>query len=377
MAKKEIAPELEEAVGVAEAQDAQENIQPGGVGSGLHLDDGSKKEETNEGLRKAAIFLVTLEEDVAAEVFKKLSDQEAKILSQEIVRLGFVDNEQIQAVLEEFRELFSISGVIREGGADHAFNLLRKSFPPDTANRIINLLAEEQQPRAFEFLKNAEVESLYPYLQEEHPQTIALVLAHMEPAKAASMLGRLPPDRQSDIVKRVATIEHTSPEAIKQVELGLKKYMSSLSFEEFQEVGGVKTCAEILNVLDRSVEKSILEALESDDPGLSDEIKKLMFVFDDIAGIDDRGIQAILKEVENKQLALGLKSATPELQEKILSNMSTRAAESVKEEIEFLGPVRVSDVQEAQQAIVEIARRLEEAGEIVIAGHGGEGEMIE
>ena len=191
------------------------------------------------------------------------------------------------------------------------------------------------------------------------------------------MLGRLPPDRQSDIVKRIATIEHTSPEAIKQVELGLKKYMSSLSIEEFQEVGGVKTCAEILNVLDRTVEKSILESLESDDSGLSDEIKKLMFVFEDIANVDDRGIQAILKEVENKQLAFALKSSTPELQEKILSNMSARAAESVKEEMEFLGPVRVSDVQESQQAIVEVARRLEEAGEIVIAGRGGEGELIE
>ncbi len=335
------------------------------------------EESRLDALRKAAIFLVTLEEDVAAEVFKRLSDREAKILSQEIVRLGFIGNEQIEGVLEEFRKLFRVTGVVREGGTERAANILRRSFPPETANRIIRLLSEDTHSHPFEFLKNAEVESLYPYLQEEHPQTLALVLSYMEPRKAAAVLRRLPPERQSDIVKRIATIEQTSPEAIKQVELGLKKYLSSLSMEEFQEVGGVKTCAEILNVLDRTVERSILENIEDDDSELADHIKKLMFVFEDIAKVDDRGVQAVLKEVDNKQLALALKSASEELKEKIFSNMSQRAAESVKEEIEFLGPVRVSDVQEAQQAIVAIVRRLEEAGELVIAGRGGEGELIE
>jgi len=351
-----------------------------GLGAGDQLDAAGlnpASEVADEGLRKAAIFLVTLEEEVAAEVFKRLSDKEAKILSQEIIRLGFVDNAHVEKVLEEFQELCRISSVIREGGADHAFNLLRKSFPPETANRIIKLLAEEQQPHPFEFLKNADVESLFPYLQEEHPQTVALVLSYMEPQQSAAILGRLSPERQGDIVRRIAMIEHTSPEAIKQVEIGLKKYLRSATFEDFQEVGGVKTCAEILNVLDRNVEKTILENLEAEDTELTDKIKKLMFVFDDITNVDERGIQAVLKEVDNKQLALALKSATPELRDKILANMSQRAAAAVKEEIEFLGPVRVADVQEAQQSIVEIVRRLEESGEIIIAGRGGEGELIE
>ena len=377
MAKKDIAPEIQEAVDVASVGEPG-TLQSFGLGSGLHFDDDVTGDPVaDEGLRKAAILLVTLEEEVASEVFKRLSDKEAKILSQEIIRLGFVDNEQLQNVLEEVREFFGISGVAREGGADHAYNLLRKSFPSDTADRIINLLAEDDQQHPFEFLKNAEVESLYPYLQEEHPQTIALVLAHMEPGKAASVLGRLPADSQSDIVKRIATIEHTSPETIKQVESGLKKSMSSLSFGEIQDVSGVKACAEILNVLDRRVEKTVLESLETDDSELSNEIKKLMFVFEDVVGIDDRGIQAILKEVDNNQLALALKTSTPELQEKILSNMSTGESKALKKEMEFLGPVRVSDVQDAQQGIVEIARRLKEAGEVVIAGRGGEGGLIE
>jgi flagellar motor switch protein FliG len=330
-----------------------------------------------EGLRKAAILLIALDEDVAAEVLGQLGEEEAKLLSREILNLGLVDKSQVAKVVREFQKLINLSEFIKAGGAEHAFNLLKKSFPPDVANQIIRMLSKDRLDLPFDFLKKLEIETLLPFIQNEHPQTIAVILSHLEPAQAAGILSKLPQESQSDIVRRIAMLDHTSPEAIKHVERGLQKSLSSMAFEEFQEVGGVKSCAEILNVLDRTLQSDILDNLDQDNTDITEEIRKLMFVFEDILRVDDRGVQGVLKEVENKTLALALKGASEALQGKILSNMSSRAADAIREEISFLGPVRVADVQAAQQSIVDIVRRLEDAGEVIIAGRGGEGAMIE
>jgi flagellar motor switch protein FliG len=328
------------------------------------------------GLQKAAILILSLDEETASLLLKSLSDSEAELITREIAKMGVIDKDQITTVLKEFTELTRVQEFIREGGTEQAVKLIKKAFPAATAQRLTRLLEMQKQSIPFGFLKNAEADSLHTFLQEEHPQTIALVLSYVEPAKAAEVLSKLPTERQLDIVKRIAHLEHTSPEAIKHVETGLEKHLTSLAFEELQDVGGVKTVAEILNVIDRNTEKAILENLAADSQGLVDEIKKLMFVFEDVVQVDDKGVQNVLKEVDNKKLALALKTASAALKEKVFKNMSQRAAEMVKEEIGFLGPVRVADVESAQQEIVDIVRRLEESGEVIILGRGAESELV-
>lgn len=328
------------------------------------------------GLRKAAILLLALDNDVAAEVFQSLPDDEIEAVSQEIARLGMVNKDELVAVLEEFRDMTTVQGFIREGGYDHAIELIQSSLPKAKANKLVRLLEAQRQAVPFHFLEQAEAEVLATFLQEEHPQTIALVVSYMEPNKAADILTSLPHERQFDILKRVATLGHTSPEAIKHIESGLRKHLASLAFEEYQDVGGVKTVSEILNVLDRATERLILENIEEENPELAAEIKKLMFVFEDLLLVDDRGIQNVLKEIDNQELALALKAASEELKEKIFHNMSRRASELIQEEINYMGPVRISDVESAQQNIVEVVRRLEETGDVVIMGRGGESNIL-
>ncbi len=367
-AKKDAAPKREAAprqdAPTQAATPAPAEARPAGETSGL------------SGLRKAAILFVTLDEEVASTIFKQLPDEDAELISKEIAEMGMVDKEQIRSVVEEFRDMATVCQYVREGGVEYAVKLIEKSFPQVKAYRLTRLLETQKQNIPFVFLKNTEMESLLTFLGEEHPQTIALVLSYMEPGKAAEILTRSPQEKQFDIMRRIAALEHTSPEAIRHVESGLRRYLASLAFEEFQEVGGIKTVAEILNVLDRGTSKAILENLEEEEPETADEIKKLMFVFEDILLVDDRGIQNMLKEIEPKELALALKTASPELKEKILKNMSARASELVKEEMQFLGPVRVADVEAAQQTIVDTVRRLEEQGLVIISGRGGEGEVI-
>lgn len=340
----------------------------------------SFESENPEGLRKAAIFILSLDEETASLVLKNMSDKEAEQITREIARLGMVEKKQIQEVLGEFTELSKVQRFIREGGSEQAQRLIKKAFPESTAKRLIQLLEAQKDTQKqhipFGFLKSIETDSLYTFLLDEHPQTVALVLSYAEAAKAAEVLAKFPPERQFDIVKRIANLEHTSPEAIKHVESGLKKFLTSLAFEEYQEIGGVRTVAEILNVMDRSKEKAILESLQNDNPELVETIKKLMFVFEDIIRVDDKGVQNVLKEVENKQLSLALKTASPELKAKIFKNMSQRASAMVQEEMDFLGAVRVTDVEIAQQGIVDIVRRLEETGDVIIMGRGGEGELV-
>ena len=328
------------------------------------------------GARKAAIFILSLDEEVASNILKILPEADAELVTREIARLGMIQKEQVSVVVDEFTQLSRVQQFIKEGGIDQAAKLIKKTYPPAVATRLIKILETQKQNFPFSFLKTTESESLHTFLQEEHPQTIALVLSYADPQKAAEVLSKFPPERQFDIVKRIANLAHTSPEAIKHVESGLQKHLASLQFEEFQEIGGVRTVAEILNVIDRNTEKSILENLAGDSQDLVDEIKKLMFVFEDVANVDDKGVQNLLKEVDNKKLGLALKTATTKLKEKIFKNMSSRAAEMIKEEMGFLGPVRVADVEAAQQEIVEIVRRLEESGQLIILGRGGEGELV-
>lgn len=328
------------------------------------------------GLRRAAILMVALDPETGGKVFQSLPESDMERLSQEIATLGVVEREEMLEVLEEFKDSAMLSQMLREGGYESAIELIRKSLPEEKASRLIRLLDAQRQSMPFHFLEHTEAEVMATFLQEEHPQTIALVLSYMAPLKAAEVLTSLPSERQVDIVRRIATLGHTSPEAIKRVEAGLRKHISSLAFEETQEVGGVKTVSEILNVLDRSTERAILETIEEENVELAEEIKKLMFVFEDLVLVDDRGMQNVLKEIDNKSLALALKLASEDLKEKIFKNMSKRAAEMVREEIQYMGPVRISDVEGAQSRIVEIVRRLEESGDVVIQGRGGESNLV-
>ena len=244
--------------------------------------------------------------------------------------------------------------------------------PPASLNRSL----QQVQTTPFSFLQKAESENLLTFIQDEHPQTIALILAHLPPLKASEILVGLPSQKQIEVVKRIANMEQTNPEVIKEVERGLEHRLSDIVSQTFEKAGGVDTVAEILNLADRSTEKGIMEGLEAEDPDLVEQIRRLMFVFEDILLVNDKGIQSVLKEVDNEELSLALKTASEELKQKIFKNMSERAAQLIQEDMQYMGPVRVSDVEAAQQKIVDIVRRLEDAGEIIIAGRGGEKEMI-
>ncbi|MEL7474569.1 MAG: flagellar motor switch protein FliG, partial [Planctomycetota bacterium] len=222
----------------------------------------------------------------------------------------------------------------------------------------------------------AESENLLTFIQDEHPQTIALIVCHLPHHKASEILVGLPSQKQIEVIKRIAHMEQTNPQVVREVEKGLESRLSNMLGQASEKMGGVPAVAEVLNLADRSTEKSILEGLEVEDPDLVEQIRRLMFVFEDVLLVDDRGIQAVLKEVDNEELSLALKTASEELKNKILGNMSERAGEMIREDMEFMGPVRVSDVEAAQQRIVDIVRRLEEAGEIIIQGRGGDSELI-
>ncbi|HQY89925.1 MAG TPA: flagellar motor switch protein FliG, partial [Tepidisphaeraceae bacterium] len=253
---------------------------------------------------------------------------------------------------------------------------LSKSLNEEDARRMIKQVSQQVATTPFAFLQRAESENLLTFIQDEHPQTIALILAHLPAVKASEVLIGLPGAKQIEVVKRIANMEQTNPEVIKEVEKGLEHRLSDIVSQTFEKAGGVNTVAEMLNLADRSTEKAIMEGLEAEDPDLVEGIRRLMFVFEDVLKVNDKGIQSVLKEIENDTLALALKTASDELKQKIFKNMSERAVQLIQEDMQFMGPVRVSDVEGAQQKIVDVVRRLEDAGEIVISGRGGEKEMV-
>jgi flagellar motor switch protein FliG len=326
--------------------------------------------------RKAAILLLSLEKPLAAEVLSQLPREQVERITLEIAKVDDVTREQQQSVLEEFGGQFKELVPIERGGLNFANELLEQSLGKDSAGAILDSVRQSMNSVPFGFLKKAGAENLLTFISEEHSQTIALIMSHLPPQLAAEVLSGLPSNKQLDVIRRVANMEQTSPEVIADVERTLQSRMTSTFNQQLEKRGGVPMVAQILNVTDRMTNKGILESLEQEDAELADEIRRLMFVFDDLLKLDDKAIRSLLKEVENNQWAISLKGASDEIRQKIFSNLSQRAAEMLKEEMEFLGPVRLSDVEAVQQQIVDAVRRLEDAGEIVVAGSGGGEQFI-
>jgi flagellar motor switch protein FliG len=324
------------------------------------------------GRQKASIFMISLGPEKSAEIMKHLSDEEIEQLTLEIANIRKINSEQLQAVNQEFTQLYMASHYIAQGGIEYAREVLEKALGTEKALSIINSLSSNLQIKPFDFVRNTDPAQLLNFIQGENSQTIALIMSYLDPEQAAAILSSLPSERQTEVAKRIAIMDSTLPEIIREVENTLEKKISALGTQDHTIAGGINAIVQILNKVDRSTEKTILETLEVQDPVLSEEIKKLMFVFEDIITMDDRSIQLVLREVESKDLALALKGASEDVANKIKRNMSKRASEMLEEEITFLGPVRLRDVEEAQQRIVNTIRRLEEAGEIILSRGGGD-----
>ena len=324
------------------------------------------------GIQKAAILLITLGPERSANVFKHLKEDEIEQLTLEIANTRSVTPALKDEVLEEFYEVCLAQQYIAEGGITYAKDLLEKALGSDRAMQVIGKLTASLQVRPFEFLRKADATQMLNFIQDEHPQTIALILSYLSTGQASSIIGALTPDKQADVAKRIAQMDRTSPDVIKEVERVLERKLASMMNQDYTIAGGVDSIVEILNTVDRGTEKHIMETLEIEEPELADEIRKKMFVFEDILTLDGRSIQRVLREVDNNELAVALKSAGEEVHNVIFENLSKRLAAMIREDMDFMGPVRLKDVEEAQQKIVGIIRKLEDSGEIVISRGGGD-----
>jgi flagellar motor switch protein FliG len=324
------------------------------------------------GKQKAAILLISLGPDVSAQVYKHLSEEEIEQLTLEIANVRKVDSGLKEEILEQFHSLVLAQDYIAQGGIGYAKSILEKALGEENAMDVINRLTSTLQVRPFDFARKADPSQILNFIQHEHPQTIALILSYLESVQAGQILSELPQEVQADVAKRIALMDSTSPEIVNEVESILEQKLSSTVTQDYTDAGGIEAVVEVLNSVDRSTERTILDALEIQDPELADEIKKRMFVFEDIVTLDNRSIQRVIRDVENEDLQLSLKVASDEVKEIVFSNMSQRMSDAFKDEMEFMGPVRLRDVEEAQSRIVAVIRRLEEAGEIVIARGGGD-----
>jgi len=327
------------------------------------------------GKEKAAILLISLGPEISSDIFKHLDDEEVEKLTLEIANQNKIDPGLKKEIQQEFINLQQANNYINSGGINYAKKILEKSFGPDKTRKIINRLTATLQVRPFDSIRKSDPAQLLNFIQGEHPQTIALILAYIDPTQASQVISMLSTDVQSEVAKRIAMMDRTSPEIIKEVESVLEKKLSAVASNEYARAGGIQAIVDVLNQVDRGTEKNILDKLEEDDPELVEEIKKRMFVFEDIVLLTDRAVQLVLRQVETHDLALALKTASDEVENIIKSNMSQRAAEMLEEDIEFMGPVRIREVEDAQQRIVNVIRELEESGEIVIA-RGGESEVV-
>lgn len=334
----------------------------------------AKKQELT-GKQKAAIFIVSLGSEVSSGIFKYMKEDEIEQLTFEIARLDKIEPEDRDAVLQEFQEMMMAQDFISSGGIDYARDILEKALGTQKAIDIINRLTSSLQVRPFDFIRRTDPSHLLNFIQGEHPQTIALILAYLDPQKAALILAGLAHGMQADVARRIAVMDRTSPDVLREVERVLERKLSTLASEDFTAAGGIDAIVEVLNNVDRSTEKVIIEALEEEDPELAEEIKKRMFIFEDIVLLDDRSIQKVMREVDNQDLAKALKGVDAEVQEKIFKNMSKRASALLREDMDFMGPVRLKDVEESQQKIVNVIRKLEDAGDIVVA-RAGEEELV-
>ncbi len=340
------------------------------VGGGLGGIKLSKKGLS--GKQKAAILLISLGPDVASSVYKHLSEEEIEKLTLEISGVRKVESSAKEDVLDEFHNIAMAQDYISQGGIGYAKTVLEKALGEEQALAIINRLTSSLQVRPFDFARKADAAQILNFIQNEHPQTIALILSYLDPEKAGQILSELPQNMQTDIARRIAVMDSTSPEVISEVESILERKLSTTVTHDYTQTGGIETVVEVLNGVDRATEKTILDALGIEDPDLAEEIKKRMFVFEDIVTLDNRSIQRIIRECENEDLILALKISSEEVKEIVYRNMSARMVETIKEEMEFMGPVRLRDVEEAQSKIVGIIRRLEDSGEIIVARGGGD-----
>ena len=329
-------------------------------------------EDKITGLQKAAILLISLGPEKSANVFKHLKEEEIEELTLEIANTRSVSPQIKEQIINEFYEVCLAQQYIAEGGIGYAKELLEKALGGDKANEVLNKLTSSIQVKPFEFVRKTDASQLLSFIQDEHPQTIALILSYLAPAQCSAIISSLAPELQADVAKRIATMDRTSPDVIKEVEKILESKLANLVNQDYTIIGGVDHVVEILNNVDRGTEKHIMETLEIEDPELADEIRKKMFVFEDILLLDDRAIQRVLRDVDNNDLAVSLKGSNEEVQNAIFNNMSKRLATMIKEDMDFMGPVRMKDVEEAQQKIVNTIRKLEDSGEIVISRGGGD-----
>ncbi|AMQ07232.1 MULTISPECIES: flagellar motor switch protein FliG [Sporosarcina] len=331
-----------------------------------------KKEKGMTGKQKAALLLISLGPEVSAAIYKHLNEDEIERLTLEISGVKKVEATVKEEIIEEFHHIALAQDYISQGGIGYAKTVLEKALGKDHAQAIINRLTSSLQVRPFDFARRADPSQILNFIQNEHPQTIALILSYLEAEQAGLILSALPQEMQADIARRIATMDSTSPEVISEIEAVLERKLSSTVTQDYTETGGVDAVVEVLNGVDRTTEKTILDALEIQDPELAEEIRKRMFVFEDIVTLDNRSIQRIIRDCENEDLILSLKVSSEEVKEVLFRNMSQRMAESFQEEIEVMGPVRLKDVEDAQSRIVSTIRRLEETGEIIIARGGGD-----
>lgn len=341
---------------------------------GIKGDQTMAKQSTSDlsGIQKAAILLITLGPEKSSQIFKHLKEEEIEELTLEIANTRSISTSTKEDVLEEFYEVCLAQQYIAEGGITYAKELLEKALGQDKAKEVIGKLTASLQVRPFEFIRKTDASQLLNFIQDEHPQTIALILSYLSSTQSATIIASLTPDKQADVAKRIAQMDRTSPDVIKEVEKVLERKLASLVNQDYTIAGGVDAIVEILNTVDRGTEKHIMETLEVEEPELADEIRRKMFVFEDILTLDDRSIQRVLKEVENNDLAVALKGSNEEVQGVIFNNMSKRLAAMIKEDMDFMGPIRLKDVEEAQQKIVNIIRKLEDSSEIVISRGGGD-----
>ena len=331
----------------------------------------ASSEEYN-GVQKAAILLIALGPEKSASIFKHLKEEEIEELTLEIANTRSISPQTKEDVLNEFYQVCLAQQYIAEGGIAYAKELLEKALGEEKAQGVISKLTASLQVRPFEFVRKTDPSQLLNFIQDEHPQTIAMILSYLSAGQAAVIIGSLVPEKQADVAKRIAMMDRTSPDVIKEVERVLERKLSALVNQDYTIVGGVDAVVNILNTVDRGTEKHIMESLEIEEPELADEIRKKMFVFEDILLLDDRAIQRVLRDVDNNDLGVALKAANEDVQNVIFKNMSKRLATMIKEDMEYMGPVRMKDVEEAQQKIVGIIRKLEDSAEIVISRGGGD-----
>ncbi|MDI6717090.1 MAG: flagellar motor switch protein FliG [Actinomycetota bacterium] len=326
--------------------------------------------------QKAAILLLALGPDISASILKRLSEAEVELLVAEIAHVEKLPQEVTDRVLREFYDLYEAQGYITQGGLEYAADILERALGKSKAREIIERLSASLEIAPFHFLRNSDPNEIFSFIEDEHPQTIALVLTHLRPEQSSVILKQLGTNLRAEVVKRIALMDKTTPDIISEIESILESKVSSLARgQEYSSIGGIDATVKILNQVDRGTEQAILEVLEDENPQLVEEIRRKLFTFEDIINLEDRAIQRILREIDSKKLALALKTANEDLKEKVFANMSQRAGEMLREDMEFLGPVRLRDVEQAQQEIVNIVRRLEEEGEIIIA-RGGEEEIV-